>query len=92
MVREQIRLRSRFIPCLDVLKMLKEATARRRLILTLPWVVEFCSVLDPVIIRLTYFKRLFTLMVPIHRTLRPKKDTGELKRSGSVSSDLEDLS
>ena len=67
LVKAQVALRKKHTPSLDLYRMLKESASRRRLILTLPWIVEFCSVQDPVAMQLPFYKKLFTLMVKIYK-------------------------
>ena len=91
MVLAQIRVRKKYVPCLDVHKLLKEAFSKKRLIMTLPWVVEFCSVQDAITMQLPYYKRLFALMVKIYKTFKTESDKCEPRKSGSTSSDFEEF-
>jgi len=67
LLNAQINLRKKYAPCLDIYRMLKESASRRRLILTLPWTVEYCSVQDPITMQLPYFKKVFALMVKVYK-------------------------
>ncbi len=54
-------------PCLDLHQILHQACRDHRLIITLPWIVEFCSILDPVSIQLPYYNDLFKGLISIYQ-------------------------
>ena len=69
MVLEQINIRSQIRPPLSLQTMLKEALQKKRLILTLPWMVEFCLNLDPIALQLPHYQRLLELMATIYKSV-----------------------
>ena len=40
---------------------------QQRLVLTIPWIVEYCAIQDYVTMKLPYFEKLFDLMVQIYK-------------------------
>ena len=54
-------------PVLDLQTHLAEALVKGRLILTLPWIVEFCSILDDITLQTRYYQKLFETMVQIYK-------------------------
>ncbi|PSN51778.1 hypothetical protein C0J52_05271 [Blattella germanica] len=54
-------------PCLDVLTLMKEAVQHHKLVLTVPWVVEYLCFLDPVATHIPYFRDIFTILFQICR-------------------------
>ena len=71
----QIRLREQRLPAnMDLIKFLSEGLRYRRLIITLPWIVELCSALDPITLRTKQFQRVLEAIVDIYKAVLPAKD------------------
>lgn len=66
--KDQLKLRRKYVPSLDLVKMIKESYRQQRMVVTLPWVIEFCSMLDPVSVQLPFYQRVFALLVETYRT------------------------
>uniref|UniRef100_UPI00398ECD18 codanin-1 n=1 Tax=Pristiophorus japonicus TaxID=55135 RepID=UPI00398ECD18 len=64
-----ISLRSKGMPVLNVYKLLRRSIENQRTILTIPWVVEFLSMVDHVAPFLDYYHRVFTLFLHLYRCL-----------------------
>ncbi|XP_023229489.1 codanin-1-like [Centruroides sculpturatus] len=65
----QCSLRNTCIPPLDICGLLLDAMKNNRLILTVPWVVEYISMMDPVAPHLEYYQRVFELIFHIYKSL-----------------------
>ena len=48
-------------------EILKNSLMQQRLVLTIPWIVEYCAIQDYVTMKLPYFEKLFDLMVQIYK-------------------------
>ena len=66
-LESQIKQRENFVPFIDLFKVLEDSLKRHRLILTLPWIIEYCAVQDYVTMKLPYFEKVFELMVQIYK-------------------------
>ncbi len=66
-LRSQLKIRRNPRPILDLSRMLKDSCKQRRTIITLPWIIEYCSILDPINARSNYFRDIFTIMVHIYK-------------------------
>ncbi|XP_055638744.1 protein disks lost isoform X3 [Toxorhynchites rutilus septentrionalis] len=62
----QIELRNRLLPLLDVKSILLKAIAERKLIITVPWLVQYLAMLDGVTLRLDYYKELFDVLYELY--------------------------
>ncbi|XP_074853179.1 codanin-1 [Carettochelys insculpta] len=69
-----VALRNRTLPVLDVLKLLRGSILNRRTILTVPWVVEFLSLVDHFAPFLDYYRRVFSLLLQLYRCLVLSED------------------
>ncbi|XP_048455569.1 codanin-1 isoform X2 [Rhincodon typus] len=56
-------------PVLDVYRLLRKSTENQRIIFTVPWVVEFLSMVDHVAPFLDYYHSVFTLLLHLYRSL-----------------------
>ncbi|TSN67084.1 Codanin-1 [Bagarius yarrelli] len=65
-----IALRSESAPALDVSAVLKSCVRRKRTVLTVPWLVEFLSMLDYTGPFLTCYKTALGLLLQIYRRMR----------------------
>uniref|UniRef100_A0A8C5MWA8 Codanin-1 C-terminal domain-containing protein n=1 Tax=Leptobrachium leishanense TaxID=445787 RepID=A0A8C5MWA8_9ANUR len=78
-----VALRNRTLPILDVLALLRRSIQNRRTILTVPWAVEYLSLVDSVAPFLDYFRKLFSLLLQLYRCkliLTDNKDMGFLNK------------
>ena len=81
----QIKQRETFVPFLNLHSILEESLRRNRLILTLPWIVEYCAVQDYVTMKLPYYEKLFDLMVSVYRSHLIPQDTNEISNENNTS-------
>jgi hypothetical protein len=54
-------------PCIDLIGFLKRGQETGCLIVVIPWIVEFCSVLDPVTSKLPYYQQLYARLLGIYQ-------------------------
>jgi hypothetical protein len=57
-------------PQLDVLGCIKEAMQTRKLVLTMPWVVQYLSMMDPVSAHLPYYSAVFEQLFAIYQDVQ----------------------
>ncbi|XP_067414003.1 codanin-1 isoform X2 [Emydura macquarii macquarii] len=69
-----VALRNQTLPVLDVLKLLRRSILDRRTILTVPWVVEFLSLVDHFAPFLDYYGRVFSLLLQLYRCMLLSED------------------
>lgn len=55
---KQVELRNLQLPVFDVASVLDKAIKRDKLLITLPWLVEYLAMLDSVTLQLDYYRRL----------------------------------
>ena len=67
-VSVSVDIRSQTCPALDVARLVTEAQHSGRLVLTLPWVVEFLCQLDQAAHQLPYYSGLYTRLASIYQT------------------------
>ena len=56
-------------PSVDFNIIISEAFKRGRLVITLPWIIEYCSMLDFVGAKLDYFQDIFKKLVSIYKSM-----------------------
>ena len=56
-------------PSVDFNTIIAEALRRGRLVITLPWIIEYCSMLDFVGAKLEYFQEIFKKLVSIYKSM-----------------------
>ncbi|CAH1791037.1 unnamed protein product [Owenia fusiformis] len=76
--KSYILLRNKTTPSLDIEEMIQCAIRDERLMVTIPWVVEYLSMLDPVAPQLQYYTWVLLLLVQIHRMSSGKSGTNWL--------------
>ncbi|XP_054828589.1 codanin-1 isoform X2 [Eublepharis macularius] len=69
-----VTLRNQALPVLDILKLLKQSIQKQRTVLTVPWVVEFLSLMDHIAPFLDYYGKIFTLLLQLYRCLLLSED------------------
>ena len=52
---------------LDLEKILESSRKNQNLIITIPWIVEYCSMLDPISIKLPYYQSIFKQLINIYK-------------------------
>nr|XP_033807255.1 codanin-1 isoform X2 [Geotrypetes seraphini] len=67
-------LRNQSLPVLDVLELVRCCIRMRRTILTLPWIVEFLSLVDHVAPFLDYYCKVFSLLLYLYRYMILKEE------------------
>ncbi|XP_053675612.1 protein disks lost [Anopheles nili] len=63
----QIELRNMLLPPFDVKPVLLSSVVERKLIITIPWLVQYLSMLDMVTLRLRYYEELFRMLHEIYK-------------------------
>ncbi|XP_062584326.1 codanin-1-like [Saccostrea cucullata] len=63
-----LSIRKNHLPYLDLVECIKEALSLHRLTLTIPWVVEFLSMMDVVAPKIDHFQLTLFLLLLIHRS------------------------
>jgi codanin-1 len=71
-IESQTRLRSQSKLLIDLENCLREAIEKNQLLMTIPWVVEFLSFIDPISARIVYYHNLSHFLVLIYKTYLPK--------------------
>ena len=56
-------------PTVDFETIISEALKRCRLVITLPWIIEYCSMLDLISAKLDYFQDIFKKLVSIYKNM-----------------------
>lgn len=55
------------LPVLDILKLLRRSIQNQRSVLTIPWIVEFLSLVDHIAPFLDYYRKVFCLLLQVYR-------------------------
>ncbi|NXG40583.1 CDAN1 protein, partial [Psilopogon haemacephalus] len=69
-----VALRNQTLPVLDVLKLLRQSIRDQRSILTIPWIVEYLSLVDHIAPFLDYYRRVFCLLLQVYRLMVLSED------------------
>uniref|UniRef100_A0A8D2J8W9 Codanin-1 C-terminal domain-containing protein n=1 Tax=Varanus komodoensis TaxID=61221 RepID=A0A8D2J8W9_VARKO len=69
LLESAVMLRNQTHPVLDILKLLKQSIQKRRTVLTVPWAVEFLSLMDYIAPFLDYYEKIFALLLQLYRCL-----------------------
>ncbi|XP_077178853.1 codanin-1 [Paroedura picta] len=69
-----VTLRNHTLPVLDILKLLRQSVQKQRTVLTVPWVVEFLSLMDHIAPFLDYYAKIFTLLLQLYKCLLVSED------------------
>ncbi|NXC79254.1 CDAN1 protein, partial [Cercotrichas coryphoeus] len=67
-------LRNQTPPVLDILKLLRQSIRDQRSILTIPWIVEYLSLVDHVAPFLDYYRKVFGLLLQVYRLMVLSED------------------
>ncbi|KFP17203.1 Codanin-1, partial [Egretta garzetta] len=69
-----VALRNQTLPVLDVLKLLRQCIRDQRSILTIPWIVEYLSLVDHTAPFLDYYRKVFCLLLQVYRLMVLSED------------------
>ncbi|NWH48677.1 CDAN1 protein, partial [Fregata magnificens] len=69
-----VALRNQTLPVLDVLKILRQSIRDQRSILTIPWIVEYLSLVDHIAPFLDYYRKVFCLLLQVYRVMVLSED------------------
>ncbi|NWW36967.1 CDAN1 protein, partial [Panurus biarmicus] len=69
-----LALRNQTLPVLDILKLLRQSIRDQRCILTIPWVVEYLSLVDHIAPFLDYYRKVFGLLLQVYRLMVLSED------------------
>ncbi|XP_033918413.1 codanin-1 [Melopsittacus undulatus] len=69
-----VALRNQTLPVLDVLKLLRQSIQDHRCILTIPWIVEYLSLVDHIAPFLDYYRKVFCLLLQVYRLMVLSED------------------
>ncbi|NXO10575.1 CDAN1 protein, partial [Oriolus oriolus] len=64
-----LALRNQTLPVLDILKLLRQSIQDQRSILTIPWIVEYLSLVDHIAPFLDYYRKVFGLLLQVYRLM-----------------------
>ncbi|XP_070795946.1 codanin-1 isoform X1 [Pituophis catenifer annectens] len=74
LLESAITLRNHAHPVLDIFKLLRQSIQKRCMVLTVPWVVEFLSLMDYIAPFLNYYEKIFALLLQLYRYLLLSED------------------
>ncbi|NXU17271.1 CDAN1 protein, partial [Pardalotus punctatus] len=69
-----LALRNQTLPVLDILKLLRQSIRDQRSILTIPWIVEYLSLVDHTAPFLDYYRKVFGLLLQVYRLMVLSED------------------
>ncbi|XP_059705542.1 codanin-1 [Haemorhous mexicanus] len=69
-----LALRNQTLPVLDMLKLLRQSIRDQRSILTIPWIVEYLSLVDHIAPFLDYYRKVFGLLLRVYRLMVLSED------------------
>ncbi|POI35554.1 hypothetical protein CIB84_000694 [Bambusicola thoracicus] len=69
-----VALRNQTLPVLDILKLLRRSIRNQRSVLTIPWIVEFLSLVDHIAPFLDYYRKVFCLLLQVYRLMVLSED------------------
>ncbi|NXR25139.1 CDAN1 protein, partial [Cinclus mexicanus] len=69
-----LALRNQTLPVLDILKLLRQSIRDQRSILTVPWIVEYLSLVDHSAPFLDYYRKVFGLLLQVYRLMVLSED------------------
>ncbi|NXM65320.1 CDAN1 protein, partial [Serilophus lunatus] len=69
-----LALRNQTLPILDILKLLRQSIRDQRSILTIPWIVEYLSLVDHIAPFLDYYRKVFGLLLQVYRLMVLSED------------------
>eukprot|EP00058_Branchiostoma_floridae_P011289 XP_002596777.1 hypothetical protein BRAFLDRAFT_73707 [Branchiostoma floridae] len=69
MMASALSVRNKVCQPIDIMKHLQDSLRQGRTILTLPWVVEYLSMMDPMAPKLDSYKEILSILLHIHRSI-----------------------
>lgn len=63
---QQVLLRNKMCPAIDVEDILRKSLVNQKLVVTLPWIVQYISMLDAVTLRLDYYRGVFEMLYELY--------------------------
>ncbi|NWH26837.1 CDAN1 protein, partial [Grus americana] len=69
-----VALRNQTLPVLDILKLLRQSIRDQHSILTIPWIVEYLSLVDHIAPFLDYYRKVFCLLLQVYRLMVLSED------------------
>ncbi|NWU75742.1 CDAN1 protein, partial [Onychorhynchus coronatus] len=69
-----LALRNQTLPILDILKLLRQSVRDQRSVLTIPWIVEYLSLVDHIAPFLDYYRKVFGLLLQVYRLMVLSED------------------
>ncbi|NXW46767.1 CDAN1 protein, partial [Nyctiprogne leucopyga] len=69
-----VALRNQTLPVLDILKLLRQSVSNQRSVLTIPWIVEYLSLVDYIAPFLDYYRKVFCLLLQVYRLMVLSED------------------
>ncbi|NXB17300.1 CDAN1 protein, partial [Rhagologus leucostigma] len=69
-----LALRNQTLPILDILRLLRQSIRDQRSILTIPWIVEYLSLVDHTAPFLDYYRKVFGLLLQVYRLMVLSED------------------
>ncbi|XP_008102326.1 codanin-1 isoform X2 [Anolis carolinensis] len=76
LLESAVLLRNQTHPVLDVFKLLKQSIQKQCTVLTIPWVVEFLSLMDCIAPFLDYYGKIFALLLQLYRCMLLSENKG----------------
>lgn len=59
-------------PPINVLTYIQDAVKSDRVVITVPWVVEYLGMMDPVSFYLPYYKNVFQILFSVYKSVSPR--------------------
>ena len=59
---------------LDLRNYIDEALKKHRLVISLPWIIEYCSIMSSIISKLPYYQEVFVTLVAIYKSMFFKQE------------------
>ncbi|KAI8486942.1 negative regulation of DNA replication [Branchiostoma belcheri] len=69
MMASALSVRNKVCQPIDIMKHLQDSLRQGRTILTIPWVVEYLSMMDPMAPKLDSYKEILSILLHIHRSI-----------------------
>lgn len=87
LLEPNLKYRQKEVPCIDLISQLKKSQKEGNLVITIPWIIEYCSVLDSNTVKLPYYQQLFARLLAIYRNdLTQQVETvKKVQRSESIN-------
>lgn len=77
--KKQIELRNMIQPEFDVMNLLKVAILERKLLITIPWMVQYLAMLDHITLQLDYYRNVLNLLYELYIYLGGRADILQMR-------------